>query len=291
MGKDIAVAAFDYSDFEADDKGKLIYFEAQIRKAGSAHVKAIIDVGEQLAGAQKILADYNGGVFVKWLGQFGLSKSTAYNYIHAFETFGSFPTVGKLTPTAIYLLSAPKAPDAAVREAKKLADKGIVVNDAVAKGLIGKHTVEPDEEDEDDVTVSVTPAPADEPEPVAEPGAPAAPVSEDDPNWKPEGMVRLEAEREAAREEPVATPPKVGRDEFNPAVHEAEANAQKNGETAPPIGGQLKVSKSERNTRLEKIRQKLKGIAKDAYEIGANPAAWVRAWEVLKEETERWMRA
>lgn len=137
----LTVTHFDYALIEdKDSKGKLISLEARIKKQHSGMAESIIEIGQELATARAILANHRNGTFIKWVeGACGFSERTAYNYMNAFERFGSFATVAKLEDTAMYALAAPKTPEKAVSEAKKLADKGISVTAKLAKELIAKH--------------------------------------------------------------------------------------------------------------------------------------------------------
>lgn len=138
---DVTTANFDYSTIEDKDvKGKLINIEGRIKKRWAGVVSSIIETGGDLSAARSVLADHKNGTFVRWLEDAcGFSERTAYNYMNAFDRFGSFATVAKLEDTAMYALAAPSTPEKAVAEAKKLADKGVQVTAKLAKELIAKH--------------------------------------------------------------------------------------------------------------------------------------------------------
>jgi hypothetical protein len=99
-------------------------------------------IGLNLLEAQRII---DHGQFLPWLRQeFGMSKTSAYEFIHVAEAFESkFPIIGNLinsiAPTALYKLAAPSTPQGARDEAINLVKTGEVVDPSVAKNLIKKH--------------------------------------------------------------------------------------------------------------------------------------------------------
>lgn len=141
MPNELSTTSFDYGELDGSTKGKLINLEGSIHRHISAVRGSMLAIGEDLAAAQEVLADYSGGTFVRWVEtNFPLSKSTAYNMIAAYRVFGSFPTVGKLEDTAMYLLASPETPKLALNAAKKMAEKGHLVTAKVASDLIEKYT-------------------------------------------------------------------------------------------------------------------------------------------------------
>jgi predicted Zn-dependent protease len=144
----ITTTTFDYGTIEDKEaKGKLINLEGRIKKHHAGMAESIVDIGRELATAQAVLSNHHDGVFVKWVeGACGLSRTTAYRYLNVFTRFGdSFPTVGKLEDTALYVLAEPKTPKKAVDEARKMADRGVAVTAKIAKELIAKHKPKPPE--------------------------------------------------------------------------------------------------------------------------------------------------
>jgi len=99
-------------------------------------------IGLNLLEAQNIIEH---GEFLSWLRQeFGMSKTSAYEFINVAKAFKSkFPIIGNLfnniTPTALYKLAAPSTPTAARDEAIDLVKAGEVVDPDVAKNLINKY--------------------------------------------------------------------------------------------------------------------------------------------------------
>lgn len=141
MAREISAATFDYSQIEDKEiRGKLVHYEGQISRLKANVAKSVLELGKALCEARDLLADYHGGVFTGWLEvSNGFSQRSAYNYMGAWQVFGSFATVAKLEDTAMYRLAEPSTPKKAVTEAKKLADKGVNVTAKLAKELIEKY--------------------------------------------------------------------------------------------------------------------------------------------------------
>jgi len=128
------------------DLGK--HLNALARRVQSARkmiAKNIIGIGESLSEARDLLAqpDSKGhGSFSKWVKlKCGFSRATAYRYIAAFDTFGtSIGQVHQFDASALYRLSADKAPPAAVAQAIELAEAGEKVTAEIAKALVVEHS-------------------------------------------------------------------------------------------------------------------------------------------------------
>lgn len=102
-------------------------------------VKAIWHIGQKLVEVRNCLSY---GQFTCWLKtEFQWSRSTTYNYINVFETFGSCPNFGQLNiaPSALYLLAAPSTCKEAREEALNNAKLGETVTYSKAKAIVGKH--------------------------------------------------------------------------------------------------------------------------------------------------------
>lgn len=139
MSKELSNATFDYTDFDADSKGKLINLAGHIRSGRKSYNAAVFKVGESIAAAHAILAKKKTGTFGKWIEQeCGLEERTAANYMHTWQTFGDQGPDLQITTTAMYLLSAPEAPPKAAKEAIKRADKGERITVSAAKELLDK---------------------------------------------------------------------------------------------------------------------------------------------------------
>lgn len=236
MGKDIAVAAFDYTVVDSHTKSKLIALSGQVKRGKAGYTKSVLEIGAAIEEAHRLLCvKGKDGQFTKWVeGECLIERRTAYNYLWAHTRFGgNCATVSQFSPTAMYALASPTAPEAAFKEAVKRAEKGEKISKHYADELIAKHTVEADEPDEEEAP-SPSPAPAAPTEPSAdpEPEAESQAGGEDDP------LAKLTAIREAReREDEAAVAPKMGRTEFDPAKIEAEANAGKVKDGLPDIAG------------------------------------------------------
>lgn len=165
----LANPSFDYSLVSADDKSKLHYFEGQLAKSRERASAEVLKHGELLFEAQGTLSNYHKGVFRAWLESIGMSVGSAYNAIAAYREFGSCSTVEQLEVGALYALATNEV---AKKEALKLADKGTVVTQKMAKDLVKKAK----EKAAAKVAAKAKPVPADVPfdepddaEPVPEP--------------------------------------------------------------------------------------------------------------------------
>lgn len=167
---------FDYSAIEdADDKGKLLSLEGRIKKHLVGAGSSMLEVGRDLKVAKESAKKHFG----KWVKTvFGFTPRTAENYMNAFDKFGECEIDFALQDTAMILLAAPSTPKAAISEAKKLADNGVVVSSTVAKAIIKKHKP-PKEESNGHAK------PDEEPEEPVEP--PECEVSKGDHEWEADG--------------------------------------------------------------------------------------------------------
>jgi len=128
-----------YEGIDSDTEFELTGYAAQIKKQKASGLKTMLEMGQSLLEAQKLLANHSGGTFVKWVeSECEISSSAAYRYINAALKFSgfSFPSLGKLTAEAMYTLSSPSAPPNAVKEAQKQIDKGVTITEKVAKQLV-----------------------------------------------------------------------------------------------------------------------------------------------------------
>lgn len=136
--------AFDYSGLDKDTKSKLLCLAGQIKRGKAHYVKAVIEVGAAIHEAHELLAgDGRDGRFSDWCeNECGIERRTAYNYLWSFNRFGKCETVSHFSAGAMYALAAPTAPDKAVKEALRMADKGERVTKATADELLEKYTVD-----------------------------------------------------------------------------------------------------------------------------------------------------
>lgn len=132
---------FSYDLVEKDQAEKLRYCAREINKLKEKFAVSAMGIGEMLCIAHDQLANYNKGTFVKWV-QFecGFSTASAYNYMSAFKVFGSFPKVGNLEDSAMYVLASKDTPEKARKEVLKLAEKGARITHKQANEIIKKHS-------------------------------------------------------------------------------------------------------------------------------------------------------
>lgn len=140
LPKDLQVKTFDYEGIDPDVKGKLIWLAGEINRSGRSHVEHALKMGEAIRDAHALLAGGGcEGRFKPWIEtECGISRSTAYNYMWAFERFGKAPNVIHFTNEGMYLLSPPTIPTAAVKEAEHLASKGVRISADLAKEIVAK---------------------------------------------------------------------------------------------------------------------------------------------------------
>lgn len=137
----LALPTFDYGGFDPELKSKLIYLTGEINRAKSGHIKAAMAMGEAIATANDLLAEHGKyGRFGEWVErECGLGRTTAYQYMWAWNRFKGFEAVAQFDDSAMYALAAPKAPEAAADEAKKLAKKGIRITADRAKAILNSY--------------------------------------------------------------------------------------------------------------------------------------------------------
>ncbi|MDK6804248.1 hypothetical protein [Aerococcus sp. UMB7834] len=90
-----------------------------------------IEVGAVLYKAQQELADYDGGVFIKWIESKNFSKSNVYNYINAYKLFQNLENPLERD----VFLDAPKSVQNEMAKPSAIGD----VNQAVFDGDITTH--------------------------------------------------------------------------------------------------------------------------------------------------------
>jgi hypothetical protein len=87
-------------------------FAVQIDLAKHELYSKAIEIGKWLGEARDLLRYEEG--FTTWVQErCGFSVSHAYRLIQAFEMFGSFPTLRKIQPSALFLLACGTTPESA----------------------------------------------------------------------------------------------------------------------------------------------------------------------------------
>jgi hypothetical protein len=87
MKENLVVQAFDYSAIDPEVKSKLICLAGEINRESAAHIQHALALGEAVAAAHDLLAGIGcEGKFKPWVEtECGISKSTAYNYMWAWQ--------------------------------------------------------------------------------------------------------------------------------------------------------------------------------------------------------------
>jgi hypothetical protein len=132
---------FDYAALDKETQIVLRERSKEIKREVRSAIEGMLHAGEALADVRARLA--SDGLFRGWLkAEFGWSRSTAYNFIAAYEAFGGRPNFGHLNidESAIYLLARKMTPEAAVEEAIERAESGEHVTRSDVKDIIASHT-------------------------------------------------------------------------------------------------------------------------------------------------------
>lgn len=80
----IAETSFDYSSVDEETAD---FLQEKANRIVEIRIKSVIAIGKELKEAQERLANHNKyeGVFVKWIESTGVKKSTAYDYLRAYD--------------------------------------------------------------------------------------------------------------------------------------------------------------------------------------------------------------
>lgn len=130
---------FNYGDLDSKIRIVVQQLTSEINEQLKVTVQAIWQIGQKLVEVRNCLSY---GEFNAWLKvEFQWSRSTAYNYINVFETFGSCPNFGQLNiaASALYLLAAPSSSKEAREEALESARRGEIVTYSKAKAIVSSH--------------------------------------------------------------------------------------------------------------------------------------------------------
>ena len=208
------VIAFDYSDFDKDTKGKLVYLAGQIKRHSKTFIQTVMENGQAIHEAHELLAG-NGreGKFREWVEiETNLAISTAYEWKNVYIRAKKYPTIGNFSPTVAYILSGPTVPDEAIVDFEKQVNKGARPTAAAAKA-----TVEKFKEMNSDKPAT-TRAPKNKPGKVRS-------QSDEPSNGPPDEPEHSDADEDAPIATPPETPPKTDayKVPVSPAVVEAFA--------------------------------------------------------------------
>ena len=107
------VQEFDYSSVDDDIA---TFLQDKANKITEIRIKSVIAIGKELREAQDKLANHNKykGCFVKWVEATGIKKSTAYDYIRAYDyvvrNSENIIDFENIQPSLLFAVSKPSAP-------------------------------------------------------------------------------------------------------------------------------------------------------------------------------------
>jgi hypothetical protein len=132
--------AFDYGDLTEPEQRCLERAAERVRDIRLRVAHSAIEIGRELKNAHERFAHKKTGTFGRWVEECcAITPRHARNFIDAYEVFGE----PNLDDSAMFLLSAPSCPEAARKEALKIADSGKAVTHKLAKSIVEKHTEKP----------------------------------------------------------------------------------------------------------------------------------------------------
>jgi|GEM_PF-6345642 len=133
------VEGFDYTALDRDTRVFIQERARDIKERLRNAARTAWEIGQDLVEVRDRL---NYGQFKSWLqAEFRWSRSTAYNYINIFESFGSCPNFGQLNIdlSALYLLAAPSTPSEARQEVLNLATTGKDITHSKVKAIVKEY--------------------------------------------------------------------------------------------------------------------------------------------------------
>lgn len=133
---------FDYEALKDETRVRVQECTNEIKTLVRNTQENIITIGKKLAEVQQLLRHDKKGGFRNWLStEFGWTYRSAYNFIHVWETFGNCENFSQLNiaTSALYLLAAPSTPEAARKDALKLAQEGVPISNKLAKNLVAEY--------------------------------------------------------------------------------------------------------------------------------------------------------
>ncbi len=144
----VTVPAFRYEGLDEPAQAELEQLATVIvdttERTCRANVEALMQIGKALAEAHDLLAGKGReGMFGPWIDRCcNISRSSAYKAKDVYMAFNKCPHVDTFEMQALYLLSAPSCPEAATKDALKLAKKGEKLTAKMARQIIAEHTPE-----------------------------------------------------------------------------------------------------------------------------------------------------
>ena len=104
--EEVEESNFDYSDVTDEERERLL--EIKMRK-GTIIYSFLLTVGKDLSEAQKIYSKNGNGKFSKWVEEeYGIARTTAFNYIKAYEVWNNCSLEGTIDITKIENLGIKK---------------------------------------------------------------------------------------------------------------------------------------------------------------------------------------
>ncbi len=105
------------------------------------NVECVAKIGGILSECRDRLSYHKNGTFIRWCEtEFGITSSAAYRSIQVFQLATYYPTVGQYIELgAAYAIAEKTCPEPAKSEVLKLAERGKVVTQSIAKRIIEKH--------------------------------------------------------------------------------------------------------------------------------------------------------
>lgn len=135
--QDLVQAKFDYQELDIETRKAVQERTAEIKALVKRAAKDIVDIGSKLIEVKDRLGH---GKFDNWLEvEFGWKRTTAWNFMRVADKFSKFESLDRIAPSALYLLSAPSAPDAARQEALERAEAGESITYSSAREIVEEH--------------------------------------------------------------------------------------------------------------------------------------------------------
>jgi len=138
-----ALSAKESSALPAATVRRLEECAVAIHRAKKRAIECIFALGQGLKTARDLLSHHGDGTFGQWVeDEFSFSAQTARNYINVLDTFGQEEDDKRLlqsaTAEALYFLSRPGTPKAAIRQVRKLIHDGQKLTLASARQMVAK---------------------------------------------------------------------------------------------------------------------------------------------------------
>ena len=133
------IITFDYAALGGETAGFVQQRTGEIRALMRRTAHDIIEIGLKLIDVKARLGH---GHFLAWLNaEFGWHRDTANKFMHVAEQFANteMSEISTFAPSALYVLAAPVAPEAARAEALARAAAGEPISHALAREIVARH--------------------------------------------------------------------------------------------------------------------------------------------------------